>query len=132
MAGDVYSQAPHAGRGGWSWYTGSAAWMQRAGVESILGLTLHGDAFELDPCIPPHWPRFELRLQWRGSAWEVLVSNPEGVARGVASVTLDGVRQASAGRCRVVDPGDGKPHRLELALGPPSAPAGAKPPASGE
>jgi cyclic beta-1,2-glucan synthetase len=117
MAGEVYSQAPHVGRGGWSWYTGSAAWMQRAGVESILGLTLHGAAFELDPCIPPHWPRFELKLHWRGAPWEVLVSNPQGVSRGVASVTLDGRTLPPAARCRIESPDDGLPHRVELTMG---------------
>jgi cyclic beta-1,2-glucan synthetase len=118
MAGDVYTQAPHAGRGGWSWYTGSAAWMQRAAVEGILGLTLHGAAIEVEPCIPAHWPRFELRLQWRGSLWEVVVGNPLGVSRGVASAAMDGRPLPLAGRCRIDSPEDGKPHRLELTLGP--------------
>jgi len=114
MAGDVYSQAPHVGRGGWSWYTGSAAWMQRAGVESILGLSLHGDAFRVDPCIPPLWPGFELRLNWRGSPWEVQVLNPQGVARGVVGLELDG---------QIIPPGpigfkeDGKAHHLKVFMG---------------
>ena len=58
IAADVYAAKPHVGRGGWTWYTGSAGWMQRAGVESILGLRLRGDALELDPCIPKSWPGF--------------------------------------------------------------------------
>ena len=52
MAGDVYARSPHAGRGGWSWYTGSAGWMYRAGLESILGLRRRGETFVIDPCIP--------------------------------------------------------------------------------
>ena len=56
VAADVYATAPHVGRGGWTWYTGSAGWMQRAGVESILGLRLEGDVLHLDPCIPKAWP----------------------------------------------------------------------------
>ena len=57
VAGDVYTRAPHAGRGGWSWYTGSAGWMYRAGLESILGLRRRGSTFVIDPCIPSSWPQ---------------------------------------------------------------------------
>jgi cyclic beta-1,2-glucan synthetase len=63
MAGDVYARPPHAGRGGWSWYTGSAGWMYRAGVESILGLRRRGDTFVIDPCIPSSWDHY--RIDWR-------------------------------------------------------------------
>ena len=56
MAGDVYAREPHAGRAGWSWYTGSAAWMYRAGLESMLGLRRRGETFSVDPCIPSSWP----------------------------------------------------------------------------
>ena len=63
VAGDVYARAPHAGRAGWSWYTGSAAWMYRAGLESILGLRRRGDFFSVDPCIPSSWPGYE--IVWR-------------------------------------------------------------------
>jgi cellobiose phosphorylase len=58
MAGDVYARPPHSGRGGWSWYTGSAGWMYRAGLESILGLRRRGDTFVIDPCIPSSWPEY--------------------------------------------------------------------------
>ena len=58
MAGDVYSHPAHRGRGGWSWYTGSAGWMYRAGIESILGLRRSGPTFAVDPCIPSAWPDY--------------------------------------------------------------------------
>ncbi|MBK1614822.1 carbohydrate-binding protein [Rubrivivax gelatinosus] len=66
MAGDVYSAAPWTGRAGWSWYTGSAAWMQRAAVESIFGLVMGAGRLRLQPALPGHWPRAELTLR-RGS-----------------------------------------------------------------
>jgi cyclic beta-1,2-glucan synthetase len=66
VAADVYSQPPYAGRGGWSWYTGSAAWMHRAAVESLFGLQLGPDTLYLAPGLPPHWPRAELTLRRDG------------------------------------------------------------------
>ncbi len=66
MAGDVYSQPPYVGRGGWSWYTGAAAWLQRAAIESIMGLRLDASTLQLQPCLPAHWPRAELTLEREG------------------------------------------------------------------
>ncbi len=63
MAGDVYTQPPYVGRGGWSWYTGAAAWMHRAALESIFGLRLEAATLSFNPCLPAHWPRAELTLQ---------------------------------------------------------------------
>ncbi|MDQ0027727.1 cyclic beta-1,2-glucan synthetase [Variovorax paradoxus] len=63
MAGDIYSAAPYVGRGGWSWYTGSAAWLHRAAVETLLGLSVKGRMLSLTPRVPPHWPAFELALR---------------------------------------------------------------------
>ena len=63
MAGDVYSRDAHAGRGGWSWYTGSAGWMYRAGLESILGLRRRGDTFVIDPCVPSTWSEYSISWQ---------------------------------------------------------------------
>ncbi|MDE2565571.1 MAG: carbohydrate-binding protein, partial [Burkholderiales bacterium] len=73
MAGDVYSAAPYVGRGGWSWYTGSAAWMHRAAIESILGLTLGAHRLRVDPGLPPHWPRAELTLRRDGRTLRFLL-----------------------------------------------------------
>lgn len=67
MAGDIYSEPPYVGRGGWSWYTGSAAWMHRAAIESILGLEVRADRVCLRPCLPSHWPQAGLTLV-RGGA----------------------------------------------------------------
>ncbi len=63
MAGDIYSQPPYVGRGGWSWYTGAAAWLHRAAMESLFGLQLHAHGLRFTPCLPTHWPRAELSLR---------------------------------------------------------------------
>jgi len=91
VAADVYATPPHVGRGGWTWYTGSAGWMQRAGIESILGLRLQGEFLKLNPCIPKGWPRFEITLRYRSATYEVLVENRDGVGRGVRSAEFDQV-----------------------------------------
>jgi cyclic beta-1,2-glucan synthetase len=62
LAGDVYSQPPYVGRGGWSWYTGAAAWLHRAAVESIFGLQLGAQELLFQPCLPGHWDRAEMLL----------------------------------------------------------------------
>jgi cyclic beta-1,2-glucan synthetase len=63
MAGDIYGSAPYVGRGGWSWYTGSAAWLHRAALENILGLRVQQGELSLSPCVPAHWPSFEVTLR---------------------------------------------------------------------
>jgi cyclic beta-1,2-glucan synthetase len=122
VAADVYAAAPHIGRGGWTWYTGAAGWMQRAGVESILGLRLHGACLYLDPCIPAAWPGFTVALRHRSARYDIAVENPGHVSRGIAFATLDGALMASR-PLRVGLADDGAAHRLEARLGP--SPAGA-------
>jgi len=95
VAADVYGRAPHTGRGGWTWYTGSAGWMYRVGIEAILGITLERGALRIDPCIPRSWPGFEARLRRNGAEIEITVENPSGVNRGVRTVEVDGVAQDS-------------------------------------
>ena len=117
VAADVYSKPPHVGRGGWTWYTGSAAWMQRAGIESILGLRLEGAFLLLDPCIPRGWPSFEMTLCYRTTRYEIVVKNPDSVSRGIASAYSDGATITERPlRLPLVD--DGKTHHIELRLGP--------------
>jgi cyclic beta-1,2-glucan synthetase len=116
VAADVYAKRPHVGRGGWTWYTGSAGWMQRAGVESILGLRLKGDFLTLDPCIPAGWPGFEISLRYRSARYEIVVGNRDGIGRGIRSATIDGVSIATRPlRLPLVD--DGGVHRVQLELG---------------
>jgi cyclic beta-1,2-glucan synthetase len=66
MAGDIYGAEPYLGRGGWSWYTGSAAWLHRAAVETLLGLTVQGGKLSLSPRVPTHWDQFTIQLKLHG------------------------------------------------------------------
>jgi cyclic beta-1,2-glucan synthetase len=91
VAADVYSSPAHVGRGGWTWYTGSASWMYRVGVESILGLTLADGALLVDPCIPGHWLGYEAHLRTAAGELHIIVENPDGVSRGVRGMEMDGV-----------------------------------------
>ncbi len=90
VAADVYSLEGQAGRGGWTWYTGSAGWMYRIWLEEVLGFHLRGEELIIDPCISSDWPGFTLRYRYRSSAYEIQVENPDGVCRGVRSIELDG------------------------------------------
>jgi cyclic beta-1,2-glucan synthetase len=116
VAADVYAATPHVGRGGWTWYTGSAGWMQRAGVEGILGLRMQGEILHLDPCIPKAWPGFEISLRHGSARYEIQVDNPDGVGRGVASATIDATAITEKPfSLRLAD--DGLTHRLRIRLG---------------
>jgi len=115
-AADVYSDPPHAGRGGWTWYTGSAGWMYQAGIESILGLSREGAFLILAPCIPKNWPRFEIVFRDGATRYEITVENPRGVNRGIAHAELDG-QPLPEGKLRVKLCDDGKIHRIRAVLG---------------
>ncbi|MBC7432713.1 MAG: glycosyl transferase [Rubritepida sp.] len=117
VAADVSGTEPHTGRGGWSWYTGSSGWMQRAGVESILGLRVQADVLLFDPCISAAWPSFEMTLRHGAARYEIRVENPDGFERGIAQATLDGTLLA-AGPLRLALKDDGTTHRLLVRLGP--------------
>ena len=116
IAADVYAAPRHVGRGGWTWYTGSAAWMQRAGVESILGLRRKGDLLIVDPCIPKAWPGFTASLRHGESRYEIVVKNPQGVMRGVDAAELDG-RDVPSRPPVIALADDGQIHRLTVRLG---------------
>jgi cyclic beta-1,2-glucan synthetase len=116
VAADVYAASGHVGRGGWTWYTGSAGWMQRAGVESILGLRIEGDKLRLDPCIPASWPRFEITLRHGASRYAIVVENPQSVQRGVAAAEFDGAT-VTARPLSIPLEDDGATHRLQVRLG---------------
>ena len=116
VAGDVYSEPPHVGRGGWTWYTGSAGWMYQAGLEGILGFGLRGATLALDPCIPRAWPGYEIDFRHHSATYRIVVENPLGVSRGVASLELDGsVLPVGGAAIPLVD--DGATHRVRVVLG---------------
>jgi cyclic beta-1,2-glucan synthetase len=114
VAADVYAHPAHTGRGGWTWYTGSAAWMYRVGLEAILGLKVLGDAFELDPCIPTVWPGYGLSWRFGRTRYEITVENPEGRCRGVAEAQLDG-EIVDARRIPLRD--DERQHQVRVVIG---------------
>ena len=115
VAADVYSEAPHAGRGGWTWYTGSAGWLYRAGVEWLLGFRVKGERFEIDPCIPRAWPGFSIAFRHCSTRYEIVVENPKGVCRGVQLLELDGAAQSDRTGIAIAD--DQKTHRVRVVLG---------------
>jgi cyclic beta-1,2-glucan synthetase len=115
VAADVYSQPPHTGRGGWTWYTGSASWMYRVGLESILGLTRRGATLHIDPCIPRQWPRYEMVVKLPRMEYRITVENPNGVNRGVARIELDGVEQKDGSAVPILQ--DGAVHQVRVILG---------------
>jgi cellobiose phosphorylase len=114
LCGDVYAHPAHRGRGGWSWYTGSAGWLYRTGLESILGIRRVGGALSVDPCVPSSWPEYTVRLRHGRSTYEITVVNPARQSRGVGLAELDGA---------AVDPktipllDDGGTHCVRVVLG---------------
>jgi cyclic beta-1,2-glucan synthetase len=114
VCADIYSVAPQVGRGGWTWYTGSSGWMYRAAVESILGFTLRGSVMLIDPTIPRDWPGFSLRFRYHAATYQIEVTNPRSVCRGVVKLTLDGVVQTD-GRVQLVK--DEQIHQVAVELG---------------
>ena len=116
VAGDVYARPPHAGRGGWSWYTGAAGWLYRAGLESILGLRRRGATFSVDPCIPSSWPEYQIAWRSESTPYAITVSNPSRRCKGVATSTLDGA-PVDAAAIPLVD--DGRQHHVQIVLGDP-------------
>ena len=112
---DVYAEPSHIGRGGWTWYTGSAGWMYRAGLEWILGFRLRGATLVIDPCIPKSWPGFKIAFRYHSAHYNISVENPHGVNRGVSTIHLDGELQSSDAIIPLSD--DGANHKIEVALG---------------
>ena len=118
LAADVYSVAPHTGRGGWTWYTGAAGWMYRAGLDGILGIRREGATLVIDPCIPAEWPGYEARVEVGGTCYEIRVTMGVRRGLGISRAVLDGralERPQEAlpqGELRV--PLDGAAHNLQL------------------
>lgn len=110
VTADIYAVAPHVGRGGWSWYTGSAGWMYRLIVESLLGVKRHGDRLTVNTRLPADWPQVTLNYREGGSEYRLTIRQ----GQGEALVTVDGEKQPEAA-ITLVD--DGKVHQVEVTLG---------------
>ena len=93
MAADVYAVAPHTGRGGWTWYTGSAGWMYRLIVESLIGLSLEVDRLHIAPCLPAHWPGFKIHYRFRETIYHISITQFLANEAGRTGLMVDGVAQ---------------------------------------
>jgi cyclic beta-1,2-glucan synthetase len=91
MAADVYGEHPHVGRGGWSWYTGAASWMFKAGLEHILGFQREKNLLSIDPTIPNSWSTFDLVYKYQDTRYTIIVHNPENIEQGVIRIVVDEV-----------------------------------------
>ena len=121
IAADVYGVAPHVGRGGWTWYTGSAGWMYRVALESLLGLTIvGGDHLELRPCVPESWPGFSVRMRLadKRTRYEIVLTRAAaGVSATQVHVDGDAVEDAvNCGAASIALVRDGGVHLVEIAL----------------
>ncbi len=115
VAADVYAAPAHVGRGGWTWYTGAAGWLYRAGLESILGFRKRGSALAIDPCIPREWKHFEIFYRHGDTRYRIAVDNPDAVCRGIASISLDGTPLPAGTLVPLSD--DGLHHQIQVVLG---------------
>ncbi|MGD0778301.1 MAG: glycosyl hydrolase family 65 protein, partial [Candidatus Solibacter sp.] len=110
VAADVYALAPHIGRGGWTWYTGSAGWMYRLITESLLGLRLEVDRLHFAPCLPAGWGGFKMHYRYRETVYHIAIVQ----GSGDAAMTVDG-KPLPGGAIPLID--DGNEHIVELTLG---------------
>jgi len=112
VAADVYTATGHLGRGGWTWYTGSASWMYRIALEAILGFQQRGELLYIEPCIPADWKEFTVEYRFRSSTYVIRVENPDGVQRGLTELAVDGHPVEKA--VPLVD--DGRTHNVTASM----------------
>ena len=112
IVADVYDLPGHIGRGGWTWYTGSASWVYRVWVEGVLGFKLKGEFLEINPAIPKEWPEFSMTYRHKSATYEIRVENPDGIGHGILGIEVDGERARSI---KLLD--DGQTHQVTVRLG---------------
>jgi cyclic beta-1,2-glucan synthetase len=122
VAADVYAHPMHVGRGGWTWYTGSAGWMYQAAVQALLGLKRQGAVISVAPCIPTAWPEYSMDWTVDGTRYHFTVSNPDHLAHGIKWASLDG---AWVDARAIPLMADGRTHDVRIVLG--AAPGVARP-----
>jgi cellobiose phosphorylase len=114
IVADVYGVAPHTGRGGWTWYTGSSGWMYRLGIEAILGLRRLENILEIKPRIPAQWSGYRLSYRYGQTIYDIKVDNAAGVEQGVQAVFCDDQPLADH-QIRLKD--DGQRHEVRVVMG---------------
>ena len=117
VAADVYALSPHTGRGGWTWYTGSAGWMYRLIVESLLGLMLEKDKLRFAPCLPEDWKSFKVHYRYRETVYHITVLQTH-TGNDEMKITVDGVAQHDKA-ITLVD--DRQEHSVEVVIHPTSS-----------
>jgi cyclic beta-1,2-glucan synthetase len=113
IAADVYSTLPHNGRGGWTWYTGSASWMYRLGVERLLGINRFGNHLEIKPCIPAHWKGYQINYRFGKTMYHIRVENPRGESHEVGQIEINGEKTSDL---RVPLQDDGKKYEVIITM----------------
>lgn len=113
IASDIYAAPPHTGRGGWTWYSGSAGWMYTLILESLLGVKKSGDSMSFDPCIPMDWKSFQIMYRYHSTMYQIDV-NHTGAGSGVRTIHVDGISQAD-NTIHLVD--DRMDHHVVVELG---------------
>jgi cyclic beta-1,2-glucan synthetase len=113
IAADVYSTPPHNGRGGWTWYTGSASWMYRLGVERLLGITRFADHLEIHPCIPGRWKGYQINYRFGKTIYHIRVENPQGESDEVGQITVNGEKTSDL---KIPLQADGKTHEVVVTM----------------
>ena len=87
---DIYGAGNLAGRGGWTWYTGSASWYYMAGIEYILGFKIKNNTIKINPCIPKDWKEYEIKYRYENAIYNIKIKNPEGKNKGVTKILVNG------------------------------------------
>ncbi|MBN1356316.1 hypothetical protein JXA40_08650, partial [bacterium] len=113
VAADVYAVAPHAGRGGWTWYTGSAAWMYRLLIETLLGVNLEGDQLRLSSLLPLSWTTLKIHYRYRNTVYHITVARLDADSADASLLFLDG-RQLSGVTIPLQD--DRQEHFVEMKI----------------
>jgi len=121
VVADIYSVDPYIGRGGWTWYTGSASWMYRLGTEMILGLQRRSDRLYINPCIPEDWPEYQINYRFGNSLYHILVKNQENQKRSKNQIRMDG-KELTDGSIPLE--ADGQTHEILILLSAPPSQGG--------
>ena len=111
IAADVYGNGNLAGRGGWTWYTGSSSWFYKAGIENILGLKIENNILKMEPCIPKDWQEYSIKYRFGRSMYNIKVKNPNGKSTGISKFLVNGKEQEEK-QIKLVD--DGNVYDIEI------------------